>query len=105
MLNPNEEPIITANTIQAFGALILAGLLAFGVPMSDDQRLWAISAFAFLSPFVAAWWTRRRSTPTAAPKAEDGTPLVRADTHLPTRAAVEYQGKQTLAATKRSLRP
>jgi len=63
-----QEPVLFQGIIQA--ALALLG--AFGVKLGAVQ----VGSILALSAAILSFWTRNRVTPTAAPKADDGAPLV-----------------------------
>lgn len=79
-MNPTNEPVrLGATIIGAIGA-ILAVLVAFGVDLSITQQEAIIAAVAALIALASAIgvgeWVRRRVTPTADPKDDQGRNLV-----------------------------
>lgn len=71
-----REPLITAATITALVTAVIALLVAFGVPMSDDQQAAILGLVAVLAPVVVGLLARAKVTPTADPRTDDGEPLV-----------------------------
>jgi hypothetical protein len=86
-------PVWTANTVVAFVTALIALFVAFGLDLSEEQKGAIIAVVGFVAPFVAAWWSDKRTTSLSQPTDEDGTPLVRADTHQPTRAQVRSMAR------------
>ena len=78
-MNPQSEPVrLGALIIGAIGA-ILALLVAFGVDMSADQQTAILGVTAAIIALASAIgvgeWVRRRVTPLANPKDNEGRPL------------------------------
>ena len=57
------EPLITAATITAAAAAVLALLTAFSVPLTDDQRQAILSLVAILAPLAVGIAARGKVTP------------------------------------------
>ena len=60
-----DEPAITIGTISAAVSAIIALLVAFGVPLTEDQQIAILGVVAALGPIVAAVITRRFVSPAA----------------------------------------
>lgn len=78
-MNPQTEPVrLGALIIGAIGA-ILALLVAFGVDLSADQQTAILgvtaAVIALASAIGVGEWVRRRVTPLADPKDNEGRPL------------------------------
>lgn len=72
-----REPLLTRSTVVAVVTTLLAVLTAFGLPISDTQQNAVLGAVGVIAPIVLALWARRRVTPIADPRDDDGTPLTR----------------------------
>ncbi len=73
----NAEPA----SVSEIARLIVAVLVTIGVLEVDDLTLNSITlALGGLISIGLTWWTRRKSTPIAQPRGEDGRPLVPAPT-------------------------
>jgi len=84
----NERPVVTGTTISGLLIVLVnsavAMLTAMGVVHWDTATQAAINAFvvalinvgAVIVPMI---WVHKQVTPLAAPRDEDGTPLVRAN--------------------------
>lgn len=62
-MNENE-PLITTSVIVAIGAAIVGLLVAFGVPLNDEQKSAVTTAIIVAAPLLVAWIARRQVTPT-----------------------------------------
>lgn len=100
-MNPNENPVIV-NGISVSGVIILIEAIS---SLGQAQRWWTgedaaawVKFFNVVLPVVAvwvgAWILKRKVTPTAKPRDEDGTPLTRPD-NMP--AFSEIRAAQTEA--------
>jgi hypothetical protein len=73
-----NEPVLT---VSAVVAVITAGLqwarLMGWIDWTDDQFNQFMLFVSLLLPILGGLWARSRVTPTANPKAADGTPLVK----------------------------
>lgn len=76
MLTNSEQPVLTAASLVALGAAILALLVAFGIPVTPGQVEAILGLITVVAPFAVALLTRKHVTPVVNPKAADGTPLV-----------------------------
>jgi general stress protein CsbA len=74
----NREPLVTTSTVTAVVAALIALLASFGVNLTHDQTIAVLAVVSVTAPLVVALVARRKVTPVADPKAEDGTPLVKA---------------------------
>ena len=87
------KPIITSATVVALVSAIIALLIAFGVPISDEQKIAVLGVASILIPMLGFWWSSRKTTALADPKitVEDGTvtSLIRADTGRATPQAIK----------------
>lgn len=61
----SKEPAITIGTISAAVGAVIALLVAFGVPLTEDQQIAILGVVAALGPIVAAVITRRFVSPVA----------------------------------------
>lgn len=71
----NRNPLVNRAVVVAVVALGVVLLRHAGVVVPADVHEAVIEAVAVAAPIVAALWARRKVTPTADPRAEDGTPL------------------------------
>ncbi|PKW15912.1 hypothetical protein [Saccharopolyspora spinosa] len=70
------EPAAIAEAVR----IILIALVGAGWLTLDDTTLASIvSVVGVLASVALTWWTRRKVTSLAAPRATDGTPLVSAE--------------------------
>lgn len=60
----NNEPVWTVAGITAFCTAVIAALIAFGVPLTADQQGALLGLIAVASPLVAAFFARKRVSPT-----------------------------------------
>jgi hypothetical protein len=63
MPDPNtasEEPLLTIGTVVAFASAVLGVLVAFGLPLTGDQRTAILSVVGVAAPVVVAIWGRQR---------------------------------------------
>lgn len=74
----NREPLVATSAITAGVAAVIALLASFGVNLTHDQTVAVLGVVSVVAPLVVAFVARRKVTPVADPKAEDGTPLVKA---------------------------
>lgn len=74
-----REPVLTIGTITAVVTAVVGLLVSFGVTISDTQQAAVLGCVAVLAPLLVAFLSRQRVTPTADPRDDDGTALVRAD--------------------------
>jgi len=58
-----KEPAITIGTISAAVAAVLALLVAFGIPVTDDQQTAILGVVAALGPIVTGLIVRRKVSP------------------------------------------
>lgn len=58
-----REPVLTVGGIGAAAAAILALLVAFGVPLTDDQQTAILGVVAVAAPVIVAVIARRFVTP------------------------------------------
>lgn len=59
-----SEPVLTVASLTSLVTALVALLVAFGVPLSDDQQKALLGLAAVVAPIVAAAIARRRVTPT-----------------------------------------
>ena len=62
-MNENE-PLITVSVIVAIGAAVIGLLVAFGVPLNDEQKSAVTTAIIVAAPLLVAWIARGKVTPT-----------------------------------------
>lgn len=53
-----HEPLTSRALVVAVVGAVLALLVAFGVPISDDQRQAVLGVVLVVAPLVLAWWAR-----------------------------------------------
>ncbi|MEU8220920.1 hypothetical protein AB0C47_34830 [Micromonospora taraxaci] len=62
-VNPDSdstEPLVTVGAITAAVTAVLGLLVAFGLPISDDQQARILGVIAVAAPFVVTFWGRRQ---------------------------------------------
>lgn len=77
--DPAEQPVTSTEpaVVTEITRLIVAALVALGVFQFDDATWDTITLIlGGLISIGLSWWTRRKVTPTAKPKTDDGVPLV-----------------------------
>lgn len=62
---PSSEPAITTGMVTGLVAALIVALVAFGVPVTDDQREAVLALIAAGGPIVAALFIRGKVTPNA----------------------------------------
>ena len=60
------EPLISVSSIVAATTAVIALLVAFGVPLTEDQKVAILGLVGVLAPVIVALVTRGRVTPNAA---------------------------------------
>jgi hypothetical protein len=65
MTFPDAEPVITASSIVALVAAVLALGIAFGLPVTDQQREAILGLVAVVAPIAVAVLVRPNVTPNA----------------------------------------
>lgn len=93
----DTSPIGWTATIVSIVAAVLAVLVAFGVPLTEDMKISLLGLFSVVAPVVVWWQTRNKTTPMVAPKDEQGVPLVRETDHQPPLQAQKYEAKKRAA--------
>lgn len=78
------SPVWNAAAISSIVSAIIALLVAFGVPLTEQQTAAILSFVAVAAPFVVALVVAPKVTPLANPTDEDGHPLSRAGSDAPT---------------------
>lgn len=58
-----KEPVIATASITAVVAAVITALIAFGVPLTDDQEKALLGLVAVVGPLIAAHFARKRVTP------------------------------------------
>lgn len=58
-----REPLVTIASITGIVAAVLGLLVAFGVPLTDDQEKALLGLAAVVAPFIVAYFGRKRVTP------------------------------------------
>lgn len=74
----DNEPLITASGVTALVAALIALLVAFGVPVTDQQREAILSLVAILAPLAVALLARAHVTPTVKADAQVAQALANA---------------------------
>ncbi|MGA5306526.1 hypothetical protein [Micromonospora taraxaci] len=62
-VNPDSdstEPLVTIGTITAAVTAVLGLLVAFGLPISDDQQARILGVIAVAAPFIVTFWGRHK---------------------------------------------
>ncbi|WP_369069996.1 hypothetical protein [Kineococcus terrestris] len=75
MSKTTSEPLVTAAGISAAVAAVIALLVAFGIDLTEEQTAAILGVVAVLAPIAVAAAARGKVTPTANPRADDGTAL------------------------------
>lgn len=88
------SPLITTAAIASVVGAVIAVLVAFGVHLTADQTAAIMGLVAVAAPWIVALVGHNTTTPLAAPKDEDGTPLVRSVTQEPTLRQVRSIAKK-----------
>ena len=60
------EPLISISSIVAAATAVIALLVAFGVPLTEDQKVAILGLVGVIAPVVVALVTRGKVTPNAA---------------------------------------
>ena len=60
------EPLISTSSIVAGATAVIALLVAFGVPLTEDQKVAILGLVGVLAPVIVALVTRGKVTPNAA---------------------------------------
>ena len=60
------EPLISISSIVAGATAVIALLVAFGVPLTEDQKVAILGLVGVVAPVIVALVTRGRVTPNAA---------------------------------------
>lgn len=60
------EPLISISSIVAAATAVIALLVAFGVPLTEDQKVAILGLVGVLAPVIVALVTRGKVTPNAA---------------------------------------
>ncbi|MGI8311900.1 hypothetical protein [Saccharopolyspora hattusasensis] len=86
----SEEPHVTATepaTLAELVRLVIGLAVGAGWLTTKSANTWTVGAtvLGLAVSVVLTWWTRRKVTPAARPRTDDGTPLVPAPP--PTRLA------------------
>ena len=85
-----NEPLVTLASITAGAAALLALLVAFGIPITQEQQVAILGVVAVAAPFVVAVAGRGRVTPNAnvVEYSSGGTVLAGEANELPTDTAI-----------------
>lgn len=65
-VTPKSEPAITTATISALAAAVIALLVAFAVPISEQQQVAILGVVAVVAPVVVGFVTRTQVVPNAS---------------------------------------
>ena len=60
------EPLVSVSSIVAAATAVIALLVAFGVPLTEDQKVAILGLVGVLAPVIVALVTRGKVTPNAA---------------------------------------
>lgn len=88
----STSPVWNAAGISSIVSALIALLVAFGVPLTEQQTTAILSFVAVVAPFAVAWISASKVTPLSAPTDKDGIPLSRPD------------GSPTIAQTRAMLK-
>ena len=66
MVTMKYEPLISISSIVAGATAVIALLVAFGVPLTEDQKVAILGLVGVLAPVIVALATRGKVTPNAA---------------------------------------
>ena len=58
--NAPQEPLLTVGAITAVATALVGALVAFGLPLSNDQQAALLGLVAVVAPLVVAVWGRTR---------------------------------------------
>lgn len=83
----NTQPVWSVNGIIAAVSAVIALAVAFGLPLTADQKVAIIGAVSVVAPLLAAAIANPKVTPLADPKDVDGLPLVRESGSQPIKVA------------------
>ena len=61
-----HEPLISVSSIVAAATAVIALLVAFGVPLTEDQKVAILGLVGVIAPVIVALVTRGKVTPNAA---------------------------------------
>ena len=61
-----HEPLISVSSIVAAATAVIALLVAFGVPLTEDQKVAILGLVGVVAPVIVALVTRGKVTPNAA---------------------------------------
>jgi hypothetical protein len=65
----NNEPLVTVGLITAFAAAVIGVLVAFAVPMTDQQQTAILALVGVVAPILVVLITRPKVTPEAKAQA------------------------------------
>lgn len=63
-IKTNGEPVVTSAVVVALVAALIGLLVAFGVNVTDEQKVAILGVVTIAAPLVLAWVVRRKVTPT-----------------------------------------
>lgn len=73
----SREPLTREAIVAALGALLVNGLVVWGLPLNPDQVTWLQTLVSLAVAAWIVWRVRPKVTPVADPRDADGAPLVR----------------------------
>jgi hypothetical protein len=77
----SNEPVVSAGALAGLISAVLLWIRIMGwIDLTDDQFNQTMIMLSLALPIATSIWARQRVTPSKDPQANDGTPLVRADT-------------------------
>lgn len=56
----SSEPALAVGAVTAFVTAVIGLLVAFGLPVTDDQQAAILGITAVLAPVIAGWFIRSR---------------------------------------------
>lgn len=75
----DTQPVITSATVVAVITALVALLVAFGVPVTEEQKIAIIGFVAVVAPLATIFWSKRKTTTLVDPTDVDGESLTRYD--------------------------
>lgn len=88
----NHEPLVTTATITAAVTAVIGLLVAFGIPLTDEQQTAILAVVSVLAPLIVAAVARGKVTPASAVVAQetpDGVVVAGKASPVPTGLAVD----------------
>lgn len=93
-----EHPVLSAASIATLIASIIALLVAFGVPITDEMKIGILGVVAAVVPFLVYFPQRGKTTALVNPKDNQGNELVKKTDGQPPLQAVQYRARRDTKA-------